>query len=132
MLSATVYLVLKYLVGFHSAICSVTDWRSRGHKVKLQLGHITFIEIDYEIISSVILPLALIQEGQLSVIAIPGESSLYKNSMSRLTLKAPRKTASENVVCLCRLLNILANFSNLFLHTANSVDPDQTAPRGAV
>ena len=31
-----------------------------------------------------------------------------------LTLKAPRKTASENVVCLCRLLNILANFSNLF------------------
>ena len=30
------------------------------------------------------------------------------------TLKAPRKTASENVVCLCRLLNILANFSKLF------------------
>ena len=30
-----------------------------------------------------------------------------------LTLKAPRKTASENVVCLCRLLN-LADFSNLF------------------
>ena len=34
-----------------------------------------------------------------------------------LTLKMPRKPASENVVCLCRLLNILANFSNLFLHT---------------
>ena len=31
-----------------------------------------------------------------------------------LTLKTPRKTASENVVCLCRLLNILADFSNLF------------------
>ena len=30
-----------------------------------------------------------------------------------LTLKMPRKTASENV-CLCRLLNILANFSKLF------------------
>ena len=47
----------------------------------------------------------------------------------------PRKPASKNVVCLCRLLNILRNFSNLFLHTdiqANSVDPDQTAPRGAV
>ena len=28
----------------------------------------------------------------------------------------PRKPASENVGCLCRLLNILANFSNLFLH----------------
>ena len=50
-----------------------------------------------------------------------------------LTLKAPRKTASENVVCLCRLLNILANFSKLFFaYTANSVDPDQTAPKGAV
>ena len=32
------------------------------------------------------------------------------------TLKMPRKPASENV-CLCRLLNILVNFSNLFLHT---------------
>ena len=31
-----------------------------------------------------------------------------------LTLKVPRKTASENVFCLCRLLNILANFSKLF------------------
>ena len=50
-----------------------------------------------------------------------------------LTLKAPRKTASENVVCLCRLLNILANFSKLFFCIlANSVDPDQTAPKGAV
>ena len=48
-----------------------------------------------------------------------------------LILKTPRKPASENVVRLCRLLNILANFSNLFLHT-NSVDPDQTAPKGAV
>ena len=42
-----------------------------------------------------------------------------------LTLKAPRKPASENVVCLCRLLNIFANFSNLFCIQANSVDPDQ-------
>ena len=33
----------------------------------------------------------------------------------------------------CRLLNILANFSNLFFCLqANSVDPDQTAPWGAV
>ena len=37
--------------------------------------------------------------------------------INTLTLKAQRKTASENVVCLCRLLNILADFSNLFLHT---------------
>ena len=40
-----------------------------------------------------------------------------------LTLKAPRKTASENVVCLCRLLNILADFSNLFLHTGKQCEP---------
>ena len=40
-----------------------------------------------------------------------------------LTLKAPRKPASENVVCLCRLLNILANFSNLFLHTGKQCGP---------
>ena len=40
-----------------------------------------------------------------------------------LTLKAPRKTASENAICLCRLLNILANFSNLFLHTGKQCGP---------
>ena len=45
-----------------------------------------------------------------------------------LTIKMPRKPSSENVICLCRLLNILANFSNLFLRPGNSVDPDQTAP----
>ena len=40
-----------------------------------------------------------------------------------LTLKASRKTASENVVCLCRLLNILADFSNLFLRTGKQCGP---------
>ena len=40
-----------------------------------------------------------------------------------LTLKLPRKPASENVVCLCRLLNILANFSNLLLHTGKQCGP---------
>ena len=39
----------------------------------------------------------------------------------------PRKSASENVVCLCHLLNILANFSNLFLHIGK-----QCGPRGVV
>ena len=42
---------------------------------------------------------------------------------TKLTLKAPRKTVSENVVCLCRLLNILADFSNLFLHTGKQCGP---------
>ena len=40
-----------------------------------------------------------------------------------LTLKAPRKNASENVVCLCRLLNIFADFSNLCLHTGKQCGP---------
>ena len=40
-----------------------------------------------------------------------------------LTLNAPRKPASENVICLCRLLNILANFSNLFLQTGKQCGP---------
>ena len=46
-----------------------------------------------------------------------------------LTLKTPRKSASENVVCLCRLLNIPANFQTYFCTQANKVDPDQTAPK---
>ena len=35
----------------------------------------------------------------------------------------PRKSASELVVCLCRLQNILASFSNLFLHTGKQCGP---------
>ena len=38
--------------------------------------------------------------------------NLTDKNRKPLTLKAPRKTASENVVCLCRLLNILADFLN--------------------
>ena len=34
---------------------------------------------------------------------------------SVLTLKMPRKTTSENVICLCRLLHLLANFSDILL-----------------
>ena len=40
-----------------------------------------------------------------------------------LTLKMPRKPASENVVCLCRLLNILAKFTNLLLHRGKQCGP---------
>ena len=35
--------------------------------------------------------------------------------VSTLTLKAPRQPASESVVCLCRLLHLLANFSNILV-----------------
>ena len=58
-----------------------------------------------------------------------GSTLKRKNLLSRgqssflLTLKMPRKHASENVVCLCCLLNILANFSNLFLHTGKQCGP---------
>ena len=57
---------------------------------------------------------------------------LYFIEIRYLTLKTPRKPASENVVCLCCLLNVLANLQTYFCIQANSVDPDQTAPRGAV
>ena len=43
----------------------VTLLVSRLQWVKPQLGHKTFIEIDHKIISTVILPTPLIQEGQL-------------------------------------------------------------------
>ena len=49
-----------------------------------------------------------------------------------LTLKMPRKPVSENVVCLCRLLDILTNFSNIFLHTGKQCGPDQTAPSSLI
>ena len=42
-----------------------------------------------------------------------GWSIFYKE----LNIKTPRKPASENAVCLCRPLNILATFSMLFLLT---------------
>ena len=49
--------------------------------------------------------------------------ALFSRKNKTLTIKMPRKPASENVVCICRLLNILANFSNLFLHTGKQYGP---------
>ena len=49
---------------------------------------------------------------------------LYSAQILTLKLKKKKKkSASENVVCLCRLLNSLANFSNLFLHTGKQCGP---------
>ena len=57
--------------------------------------------------------------------------SLKSNSKKTiLTLKTPRKPASENVVCLCRLLNVLANFSNIFLHTGKQCGPRSESDLG--
>ena len=64
-----------------------------------------------------------------------GSTLVAKQDISRFSrtrVKTPRKPAAENVVCICRLLNILANFSNLFFAYRQSVDPDQTAPKGTV
>ena len=50
-----------------SAVGSASDCRSRGSEFEPQPGRITFVEIGHEIIIVAILPLPLIQEGQLSV-----------------------------------------------------------------
>ena len=49
----------------------IEQFLSRDYKFEYQLGHITFMKIDHEIISTIILPLPQIQEGQSKVI---GES----------------------------------------------------------
>ena len=56
--------------GLHSASGRSSDCRTRGRKFDSQLGHITSVANDHEIISMVILPLSPIQEGQLSVTGI--------------------------------------------------------------
>ena len=55
-----------------SNLCNMSDCRCRGRKFKSQLGYVTFVVIDHEIISMAIIPLPLIQERQLSV---TGEST---------------------------------------------------------
>ena len=52
------------------------------HSLEIQLNHITLVEINHEILSTVILPLLLIQEGQLSVTG----KSMCKFSSSYLQL----------------------------------------------
>ena len=59
----------------------------------------------------------LIQREIDSKFYFHGKFWISLDTVFTLNLKTPRKPASENVVCLCRLLNILANFSSLFLHT---------------
>ena len=40
----------------HNTVCSMSDCGSRGYKFESQLGHITFMEINHEIISTIMLP----------------------------------------------------------------------------
>ena len=50
------------IFGLYITVSSMSDYRSRGHKLNPQPGHITFVEIDRKIFSTVILSLPLIQE----------------------------------------------------------------------
>ena len=47
-------------------------------------------------------------------------------------LKCQEENASENVVCWSRLLQKMPNLTDELSIEANSVDPEQTAPIGAV
>ena len=58
---------LLCIARLQSAIDSTFDCRSKATKFESKLGYINFVEIDYERVSVVILPLLPIQEGQLSV-----------------------------------------------------------------
>ena len=51
--------------------------------------------------------------GTLGIDGFTATVASSVTSASMLTPKTPRKPASENVVCLCRLLHLLANFSNI-------------------
>ena len=63
------------------------------------------------------------RRAQLQCRLLTQELTSYRVTEPFLILKMPRKPASENIVCWCRLLNILANFSNLFLHTGKDCGP---------
>ena len=53
--------------GLGGSVGCTTDWRPGGHGFKPRRGRQhSFVEIDHEIFSMVILSLPLIQEGQLS------------------------------------------------------------------
>ena len=52
-----------------SAVGSAFDNRSRGHKFESQLGHITFVEIDCEIISTGHSPLSADSKRAVKLLA---------------------------------------------------------------
>ena len=54
---------ISLFVGLHSTVSRASDYRSKARMFESQLSHITIIEIDREFISTVILPLLLIQKG---------------------------------------------------------------------
>ena len=91
-----------------------------------QLGHVTFAEIDRLSIHTAmfVLPGHLLVTGDSMRTRTGTGISLSRNTVSRLTLKAPITT-----IVVRLLLHLLVILKVIF---ANSVDPDQTAPLGAV
>ena len=87
----------QLLSGLHSTVSDASDCRSRGHNCESLLDHISFMEIDHEIISMVILPLPLIQEGQLSVTG----RSMYTKYWAQLskTSLANKLVSGQTVNC---------------------------------
>ena len=65
------FVCTKIQVGLPASVAQLdapSDWRPGGHGFNPRLGRQhSFVEIDHEIFSTVILSLLLIQEGQLSV-----------------------------------------------------------------
>ena len=56
------------IAGLGGSLDAPFDWRPGGRRFNPRRGRQhSFVEIDHEIFSTVILPLPLIQEGQLSV-----------------------------------------------------------------
>ena len=62
------YVNSSYAVGLIGSVGCASNWRPGGHGFNPCRGRQhSFVEIDHEIFSTVILSIPLIQEGQLSV-----------------------------------------------------------------
>ena len=62
------YIIYTPLAGLGGSVGCASDWRPGGLRFDPRLGRQhSFVEIDHEMFSTVILSLPLIQEGQLSV-----------------------------------------------------------------
>ena len=85
----TVIIFSKLLTARLCSIIGITpDHRSRVHEFEPHPGHISFMQIDHEIISMTFLLLPLTEERQLSFTGetmCTGSLSLPRNNVSRLT-----------------------------------------------
>ena len=63
-----IYILQHLKAGLGGSVGCASDWRPEGHGFDLRRDRQhSFVEIDHEIFSTVILSLPLIQEGQLPV-----------------------------------------------------------------